>query len=144
MNLRTDTHYYDGKIGEIYRNYVSMSDNKDDILLPFDKCIEKMIQWSNDTKIMKPLRNVKKGIDLLNRDYKKSGNYDDRNKISVEELLPKVIKIVENFDNSGKSLFLTTIGEIVELGSCSQGRISRLLGFYIPFVEISKNCINPL
>jgi hypothetical protein len=66
--------------------------------------------------------------------YDRNNNTDHINHITVEELLPRVINIVKDFDPSGIELFLQTLGEISELGSCPQGRVTRLLGFYIPYI----------
>ena len=72
---------------------------------------------------------VTRAYELLKHDH--VGNQDHINHINVETLLPRVIEVVRDFDRSGRRAFLLTLGEIVELGSCAQGRTTRLLSYYI-------------
>jgi len=126
-NLDLNTHRHDGPLGLLYHKLIV-----DDIyenLLSFEDSIKQVEEWLQESSIPNKI-NIHRAIDLLKND--KQNNYDDKNKISVEELLPRITNIVKDYDISGRDLFLTVLGEIVELGACSQGRTTRLLSFYIP------------
>jgi len=134
-NLRSrrlclDTHSHDGPIGQLYRQIRDRDEEKN--LLSFDESITMMTQWLKDCPISPAeQQHVTRAIDLMRTD--RNGNNDTLNQIQVEELLPRVIKVVETFDITGRTMFLQTIGEIVTMGQCAQGRTTRLLGYYIPF-----------
>lgn len=90
--------------------------------------------WLIHSKIIGASRqHILNTLKLFETDKNKENNYDHANDIRVEELLPRVMSVVESFDDSGKKLFLMVIGEISSMGSCPQGRITRLLEFYLPF-----------
>jgi hypothetical protein len=125
--LDLNTHKYDGPIGLLYHRLII--DDMNETTFAFEDCLQQIEQWLNESLITEKT-NISRSIHLLKND--KQNNYDPINKINVEELLPRVINIVKNYDSSGRDLFLTVLGEIVELGPCPQGRTTRLLNFYIP------------
>ena len=118
-DLNLNTHHYDGKIGPIYHQLCN--NNQSQIFLTFEQSIETLNCWLKNSKI-KDKKLIEKAIHLLCHDH--AGNYDPSNNIHVEELLPKVVDIVQQFDTSGIDLFLVNLGEIIELGPCPQGRSS--------------------
>lgn len=139
--LELETHKYDGIIGQLYHqlilnendNLLSLNDNLpsfNDNLPSFNDSVMLIERWITQTKI-KDKKHIINTINLIKNDH--VGNYDSINDIHVEELLPRVINIVRYFDPSGIDLFLQNFGEISELGSCPQGRTTRLLSFYISF-----------
>lgn len=138
--LDLDTHKNDGTIGLLYHHLINNNDiscptsiTKDNVsngLLSFDQSIELIENWLKES-ISQEKDKISRAINLLKTD--KNGNFDRINNIHVEELLPRVIDIVQCFESSGRESFLTMLGEIIELGSCSQGRTIRLLSYYIPF-----------
>ena len=98
--------------------------------MTFDQSIKLIENWLNQSTI-KDKNHIIHTIDLFKNDH--SGNNDPLNHVQVEELLPRVMNLVKDYDPSGIDLFLQNLGEISELGSCPQGRTTRLLGFYIPY-----------
>jgi hypothetical protein len=126
--LHLETHKYDGIVGPIYHQIINTE--KDTDVITFDQSISIVEQWLHDSSI-KNKTPIIKTINLFKNDRDK--NFDPINDIHVEELLPRVIKIVSTFEHSGIDLFLQKLGEITELGSCPQGRTTRLLEFFIPY-----------
>lgn len=126
MSLHLETHKYDGTIGQIYHQLPTHTST-----LSFEQSIALIEQWLA-TSAITDQHHINRAIDLIKHD--RAGNYDPINRINVEDLLPKVVEIVRHFESSGIDLFLQNLGEISELGSCPQGRITRLLSFYIPYV----------
>lgn len=128
--LDLNTHKNDGTLGLLYHHLIKNDDKNN--LLSFDQSMELIDGWFKESKIPSPERDrICQAINLLKTD--KKNNYDDKNNIHVEELLPRVVDIVKNFEFNCREGFLTILGEIVELGSCSQGRTTRLLEYYAPF-----------
>ncbi len=125
--LDLNTHKNDGPLGILYHKLIL--DDLITILPSFEESIEQIEIWLSESLIANKI-NIYRTIELFKID--KKNNYDDLNQINVEELLPRVINIVKNYDSTGRDLFLIVLGEIMELGSCSQGRTTRLLNFYIP------------
>ena len=115
MSLSTETHHYDGKLGRIYRQLVADDPLAERDLPSFNESIRFLRQWLDASRLRgDPYHHtVRKAIDLLEHDHK--GNFDPINGIHVEELLPRVIKIVKTFDQEGLELFLRNVGEIVKL-----------------------------
>jgi hypothetical protein len=127
--LSTETHHYDGIIGKIYH---SLPKDETD-LLSFEDSLAMIGQWVN-MSLLPDKSPILRTLDLFRHDQR--GNYDHANQIDVRELLPRVMRIVKDFDSSGIDLFLVNLGEISQLGSCPQGRTTRLLSFYIPYVTL--------
>lgn len=129
-NLSDQTHDYDGKLHEEYERLVK-TDKR--VVLGFDKVLDRIFA---DLKILRDkypqFKNgsnvVLAGLKLLNED--RARNYDDKNHIRVEELLPRVWNCVKKYDDNGKFIFYEQIADIVLSGSCAQGRTTRLLQFY--------------
>lgn len=127
IKLSTETHHYDGTIGQLYHSLPRDETG----LLPFEDALVVIEQWVEMSSLpdKTPILNT---INLFRHDQR--GNYDNANKIDVRELLPRVVKIITDFETSGRDLFLVNLGEISQLGPCPQGRTTRLLSFYIPYV----------
>jgi hypothetical protein len=128
MKLHLETHKYDGIIGNIYRTAILNDPCRD--FMTFTEALCLIEQWLEKSSI-KNKHSIVNAIRLMKNDH--GGNHDGANGINVEELLPRVVNNVKTFDASGIDLFLENIGEISTLGSCAQGRTTRLLGFYIPY-----------
>ena len=129
--LTLQTHDYDGYLGSIYHQLVK-SDT--DSLLSFEESIDLINKWIEELPQNSPIiSQSRKSIELIKSNKDLDPNNDKKNNIKVEELLPRVINIVKNFEQSGRNSFLTTLGEITQLGPCSQGITTRLLQFYIPY-----------
>lgn len=129
-NLSNQTHDYDGKLHEEYvrlvtkdtRTVMSFDVVLDHIFLDLKRMREKYPRFRNGANL------VLYGLKLLNEDRR--SNYDDKNDIRVEELLPRVWNCVKEYDDNGKFTFYEQIADIVLSGQCAQGRTTRLLQFY--------------
>jgi len=140
--IGTETHNYDGQLGPIYHKLVEKYSNE--TLTSFDESLTEIYTWINksrsfhdqiDNNQLRPNYDlVIKTLDLLKNHPE--DNYDATNQIHVEDLLPRVVDVVKNFEISGCDIFLISLSEIIELGQCSQGRVIRLLNFYIPYKNL--------
>jgi hypothetical protein len=126
--LYTETHKYDGLVGQIYQKIVQQDHRQCPSFEESIQFVEQCLARSN----LAEKAHILHAINLLKNDHQ--GNDDRSNNIKVEELLPRVINIIRLFDASGIDLFLQNLGEISQLGACPQGRTTRLLGFYIPYM----------
>ena len=59
----------------------------------------------------------------------RENNYDPTNNISVEELLVRLIPVI-NKDKDLKILLLEQLADIYRFGSCAQGRCTRLIQLF--------------
>jgi len=125
-----NTHSYDFVVGSFYHQLIKNDPAQN--LISFEESIKQIEKWLDESQIPNKQYTVT-AINLLKNDL--SGNYDERNNIHVEELLPRVIDVVKDFDQSAREGFLTVLGEIVAPGggACSQGRTTRLLSYYTTF-----------
>eukprot|EP01123_Difflugia_compressa_P013979 TRINITY_DN6832_c0_g1_i1.p1 TRINITY_DN6832_c0_g1~~TRINITY_DN6832_c0_g1_i1.p1 ORF type:complete len:134 (+),score=26.10 TRINITY_DN6832_c0_g1_i1:31-402(+) len=57
------------------------------------------------------------------------GNMDDRNNISVRQILPVAWEKVKSADEGTQLIFFEQLQDIVTKGSCPQGRVTRLMQF---------------
>ena len=77
--------------------------------------------------------------------YQPQGNYDPINKISVEDILPRVYRFLEHYDDDGWEIFIEQLSDIYTSGSCSQGRVTRIFQFYSYHLleedEIYQKCL---
>ncbi len=132
MSKRTksplNVHGYENKIRDAYQKCVSEDTTEYE---SFDCVIEKIHNYIShcqcDSNQRKQALNV---IRILKRHHKRPVNTDKTNSISIEEILPKVWKIVENYEHSAKMVFIEQLTDILK-GSCAQGRNIRLVQFYI-------------
>ena len=129
-NLSDQTHDYDGKLHQEYerlikkdkREVLGFDETLDQIFFDLKRLRDKYSKFKGDSNT------VLAGLTLLNEDRKK--NYDDKNDIRVEELLPRVWNCVKEYDDNGKFVFYEQIADIIVSGSCPQGRTTRLFQFY--------------
>lgn len=128
--LHLETHQYDGTIGEIYRQVISKKDCTQ--YISYVKCLELIDVWIQQTNIPDKQHAIST-MQLFKNDV--ANNYDATNNIHVEEVLPVAIECIKGFDQSGIDLFIQNLAEISMLGSCPQGRTTRLLSFIIPYLS---------
>lgn len=120
-SLSTNTHFYDGKLKELVKHLDG------DAPVDFDETIADIAQDSEDLE-HPYINNVTKCLELFKRD--KTGNKDNANNITVENLLPIVWdNVKKNYDDSGKIIFYEQLSDIVTSGPCAQGRTTRLIQF---------------
>ena len=124
--ISTDTHAYDSKIKELYKQYVAI----DNAQLQPPKSFEDSI--TSICNVIKTYHiNLQKpplmAVNLLVNDNK--NNYDDKNDIHVHDILPRTWRFIEFYDASGKTVFLEQLCHILS-GPCAQGRTTRIFQFY--------------
>ena len=132
-NLSCNTHDYDTFLNEKFDNYkllddcflISPMEFKECVLeiknrLEFDEDINKYISYEIK-------KNCFKVLDLVLDDRKK--NIDEKNKISFEDLLPRVWRFIQYYEPQCIGVFFEQLSEILN-GSCPQGRTTRIFQFY--------------
>ena len=112
---KTDLHYYDFKVQELIDKIRSME-------IPPEYNMDYQLQLPKDeTEILNILR-------------KPSGNYDSKNKVHVNEILPLCFWMFDKNIGDFREVFQTQLREI-RLGMCSQGRTIRLIQALYPFLS---------
>jgi hypothetical protein len=113
-NKLLQTHYYDGKLKYTkINNLQNFNDTINDIKIYIKG-------HHNESRILITLN-------LLSNDRK--NNIDNINKINVEDLLPHVWQKVKDYDTETINVFYEQLIDIVQYGSCAQGRTTRLIQF---------------
>lgn len=119
-NISLDTHFYDSKLKEhvvaIMEKFTSDSSFEQTLLE-----ITTMVangSYNRKNEIMRTI-NI----------FRQSGNYDDTNNVSVDDILPRLWKVVKTWDDSAKNVFFEQLAD-VNNGACSQGRCTRLLQLF--------------
>tara|TARA_Y100000389_G_C17366000_1_gene466349 strand:+ start:229 stop:882 length:654 start_codon:yes stop_codon:yes gene_type:complete len=138
-----DTHFYDGKIKEQYKVYRNYDEKNcvtfDYIFLLFNYNIvldeiSQFIQNYNGLNSTKLKKDAIKTIQLFKTKDKQ--NYDPKNDIHVNDILPRVWRFIKNEnDEFIKRLFLEQIADISAKGACSQGRTTRLYQIYALYMD---------
>lgn len=126
--ISNNTHDYDTKLEKMYIEYLVI-DNKELIKpMPFEKSIEEIKEYIKNKNTDESLKNkVNNSCDLMLND--RTQNYDCKNKINVEDLLPRTWRFIKYYDECGTHCFMEQIADIMN-GSCSQGRVTRIFQFY--------------
>lgn len=127
--LSNNTHDYDGHLRQ---KWIQFLKERDEPLPTFDETLDQIfVELKNLRQKYPEFKNgsnlVIIALRLLNEDRKR--NYDDKNDIHVEQLLPPVWENVNKYDDTGKFMFFEQIIDIVQCGYCSQGRTTRLIQF---------------
>lgn len=124
----TDTHYYDGKIGLIYKDLVKIDNLELENNLEFKDCLHGIMTCLDkytDNEIDKPL--CKNVLYLFQNDS--DNNYDDTNDIHLDDILVRTWRFIQHYEKDAMLLFLEQISDIY-YGPCPQGRVTRLFQFY--------------
>jgi hypothetical protein len=143
MPTSWNTHDYDGKLRDKWFQMRPMLVEK---YLPnclsFDDTIKEIEQWLNKKYYnVKRIGRARRSIDILTS--QRRSNFDSRNDIDVEELLPILWNQVKNQEDIHNT-FYEQLCDITG-GSCSQGRSTRLFQFLFLFdlpSEISTTTSN--
>jgi hypothetical protein len=143
MPTSWNTHDYDGKLRDKWFQMRPMLIEK---YLPnclsFDDTIKEIEQWLNKKYYnVKRIGRARRSIDILTS--QRRSNFDSRNDIDVEELLPILWNQVKNQEDIHNT-FYEQLCDITG-GSCSQGRSTRLFQFLFLFdlpSEISTTTSN--
>ena len=119
---KLNTHFYDGQLHPRFLEIQSAILNP----LSLDQSYVEIIQLIDTTLENTSKQQATKIIQQLKTDRGKPANYDSKNQIHLDLLLPLVWTCVKEYDFSGKSLFLEQLIEM-KGGMCPQGRVARLL-----------------
>ena len=132
--ISTDTHNYDYKIGPLYRKYKVIDKKLLEQPLSFDETIDDIFKYADLITDKERFKNVIRTLELLISDS--HNNYDDKNHISINDLLPRTFRFIKHYDNNGILIFLEQLSDIVTSGQCSQGRTTRIYQFYEHHMDI--------
>jgi hypothetical protein len=124
MPISCHTHHYDGQLRDIWREKRQLLlDKYLDRCVSFDDTIKEIEVWLEHKYVhAKRIRQARRSIDILRT--QKNSNFDQRNEIDVEELLPIVWQQVKGQDDVHE-IFYEQLCDITG-GSCAQGRSTRL------------------
>lgn len=126
MDLTTlDTHDYDTRLKKVITTKKEITENEFKI---FVKCLTEINDFLNQDKFLKVSSkiNAQKTINLLLNDRK--NNYDEKNKINVELLLPMIWNKVKDYNElTIYDIFVEQLNDIIISGPCAQGRTTRLI-----------------
>ena len=125
------THDYDGTLRE---KWFAMRPMLLEKYLPqclsFDKTINEMEEWlKRKYSNVKRIGRARRAIDILRSE--RTSNFDSRNEIDVEELLPLLWNQVKSEDDMHDTFYEQLCD--IPGGSCSQGRSTRLFQFLFVF-----------
>lgn len=123
--ITLETHDYDTRLTKIIKTKKEISQKEFKIFINCLKEINNFLNLDKNLEIYLKI-NAQKSINLLANDRK--NNYDDKNKINVELLLPVIWNKIKNYNNiSLYSVFVEQIADIIINGPCSQGRTTRII-----------------
>lgn len=129
-----ETHFYDGKIKELYKELVYKQNTTTDFT---------SIKW-NINEVLKEIINNKSRLNLnqeknnlVNRAifliiHERDSNYDPINDIDVLDILCRTWYFVKKLEPNEQIEFYNQLMEINN-GSCSQGRSTRLFQIFYTF-----------
>jgi hypothetical protein len=140
MSKQLNTHNYDRKLKNIYKPL--KNDDELHLIQPisFENTIKEIVSKIplNRHLCKTTIRNIIKSLYLMKFDN--NNNYDNENDIHVEDILPRVWRFVQNYDDSTLDTFWEQMSEISKNGPCAQGRTTRLFQFYFIHMD-SKDYI---
>ena len=120
-----ETHDYDTRLTKIITTKKEISEKEFKI---FVKCLTEINNFLNQDKFLKvdSKINAQKTLHLLAND--RENNYDDKNKIHTELLIPIIWNKVKKYNElTIYDIFVEQLSDIIISGPCSQGRTTRLI-----------------
>lgn len=127
MTELLNTHFYDDKIKAIYEQTVA-EDKSTAGLKGFDQTVTEIFGLTKASSRDDSVKDdVYRALLLLRQD---SRNNIDHNGIRVEDLLPRIWRILPADDPESVFYFLEQLADIVRSGPCNNGRINRLVQVY--------------
>jgi hypothetical protein len=120
-----ETHDYDTRLTKVLKTKKEISKEEFQI---FIKCLKEINNFLNQDKFLKVNSkiNAQKTLHLLANDRR--NNYDDKNQINTELLIPIIWNKVKNYNElTIYDLFVEQLSDIIISGPCSQGRTTRLI-----------------
>lgn len=124
--MSINTHYYDGQLRDIYAKLIA----KDTSIPPsYQNTLDEIWQvaknlFTNDADLKK-IKEVLRVVHLGSK-----SNYDPRNDINFEDLLPRTWVHVKKYDPAEQYMFFEQLTDILG-GKCAQGRTTRIMQFYV-------------
>tara|TARA_B100001248_G_C27386408_1_gene459906 strand:- start:1209 stop:1604 length:396 start_codon:yes stop_codon:yes gene_type:complete len=120
-----ETHDYDTRLTKVLKTKKEISEEEFKI---FIKCLKEINNFLNQDKFLKVNSkiNAQKTLHLLANDRR--NNYDDKNKIHTELLIPIIWDKVKKYNElTIYDIFVEQLNDIIISGPCSQGRTTRLI-----------------
>jgi len=127
---KLNTHFYDGHLQPRYQEIINAIPNPIPLETTYQE-ISDLIRTLHTSPRTK--HRAHQILNIIKNDRGKPANYDPKNQIHVDQLLPLVWTKVKEYDDSAKKLFVEQLGEI-QGGLCPQGRTTRL----IQMVELAE------
>jgi hypothetical protein len=131
--LSANVHGYERKLESGYkekkRNDTFEYCDFNDAMTQIEKIISEF-PFDDDEEHENMKRRALKTALLLRKDKEQKRNQDRTNNINIEDVMPRVLEVIKRYDNSGKMTFIEQMADVSK-GSCSQGRVVRLVQFYI-------------
>lgn len=131
-----NTHYYDNKVKDIYMKLL-IDDNGPTEFKDFEIVLQEIFEFlrvfkkgSGTVEQMK--QNAYRTLVLFKQD---SNNNKDQNGLSVEDILPRIWRILAKDDPDAIVYFIEQLADIITMGPCNNGRINRLVQVYKCLVE---------
>jgi hypothetical protein len=138
MTELLNTHYYDNKVKDIYMKLLA-----NDTIYPlatlkeFRIVVQEIFEFIRFFKtssgvVEKMKQNAYRTLVLFKQDVK---NNKDQNGLSVEDILPRIWRILAKDDPDAIVYFIEQLADIITMGPCNNGRINRLVQVYKCLVE---------
>jgi hypothetical protein len=138
MTELLNTHYYDNKVKDIYMKLLA-----NDTMYPlatlkeFRIVVQEIFEFIRRFKtssgvVEKMKQNAYRTLVLFKQDVK---NNKDQNGLSVEDILPRIWRILVKDDPDAIIYFIEQLADIITMGPCNNGRINRLVQVYKCLVE---------
>tara|TARA_R110001599_G_scaffold318151_1_gene527683 strand:+ start:98 stop:493 length:396 start_codon:yes stop_codon:yes gene_type:complete len=120
-----ETHDYDTRLTKVMTTKKDVSNEE---FKKFIKCLTEINNFLNQDcslKIQSKI-NAQKTLHLLAND--RQNNYDERNKIHTELLLPIIWNKIKSYNElTMYDIFVEQLNDIITSGPCAQGRTTRLI-----------------
>ncbi len=126
-----NTHYYDKKIGNIYRQLCVLQDNNDKYSTNIEQLFYELFQTLDAIKMNSSTKDtIRNMLNLIRND--KTNNYDKENDIETIDILARTWFYVKKLPLDDRKILLEQIGEIKN-GTCAQGRTTRIFQIFYSF-----------
>ena len=125
--ISINTHAYDKIIGPLYKKYLETDSQELNKPPDFNTTVSEIRKYINVMANNKMKPYALRMLNLLVNN--KNGNYDPKNQIHVNDLLPRTWRFIRHYEKDGIECFIEQIADISK-GSCSQGRTTRIFQFY--------------
>lgn len=133
MVISIDTHSYDYKFKDIYKNLLKIDNynlsKPKDLKTTLDEIYTRITSLPPENHTNHAIRSIK----LIY--YDQLNNIDITNNIDLSDLLTRAWRFIKYYEDSSFQIFVEQLSEIYSQGSCPQGRVIRILQFYRFHIE---------